>query len=171
LEIRYERRRSFLTNEQKEKLKQHLRGNIYLDVKPIIAYVRETFGVQYSVSGITKLLHELNFEYKKPKFVPGKSNPVAQQEWVGEYTKLRENADENEAFSFVDGVYPQHKSHPAYGWLERGLPSNSSRQRVNINSAVSSETFEVEVDFTDSVNSASMKRFMAQLIAKNPKQK
>jgi transposase len=67
LEIRYAGRRSFLTNEQKEKLKQHLRENIYLDVKPIIAYVRETFGVQYFVSGMTKLLHELNFEYKKPR--------------------------------------------------------------------------------------------------------
>jgi hypothetical protein len=45
LEIRYAGRRSFLTNEQKEKLKQHLREHISLDVKPIIAYVRETFGV------------------------------------------------------------------------------------------------------------------------------
>jgi hypothetical protein len=45
LEIRCEGRCSFLTNEQKEKLKQHLREHIYLNVKPIIAYVRETFGV------------------------------------------------------------------------------------------------------------------------------
>jgi NAD(P)-dependent dehydrogenase (short-subunit alcohol dehydrogenase family) len=88
-----------------------------------------------------------------------------------------ENADENDVFSFVDGVHPQHKSHPAYGWLERGvemeLPSNSGRQRMNIDGAVNIETLEVEVDFTDSVsvNSESMKRFMAQLIAKNPKSK
>jgi transposase len=172
LEIRYEGRRSFLTNDQKEKLKQHLREHIYLDVKPIIAYVRETFGVQYSVSGMTKLLHELNFEYKKPKLVPGKSNSVAQQEWVNKYTKLRENADENDVFYFVDGVHPQHNSHPAYGWLERGveteLPSNSGRQRVNINGAVNIDTLEVEVDFTDSVDSESMKRFMDQLIKTIP---
>jgi hypothetical protein len=70
-----------------------------------------------------------------------------------EDTKLRENADENDVFSFVDGVHPQHKSHPAYGWLERvvetELPSNSGRQRVNINGAVNIDTLEVEVDFTD----------------------
>jgi hypothetical protein len=69
--------------------------------------------------------------------------------------------DENDAFSFVDGVHPQHKSHPAYGWLECGiemaLPFNLGRQRVNINGAVNIETFEVEVDFTDLVNSESMK--------------
>jgi hypothetical protein len=98
-----------------------------------------------------------------------------QQEWVDEDMKLRENTDENDVFSFVDGVHPQHKSHPVYGWFERGvetvLPSNSGRQRVNINGAVNIDTFDVEVDFTNSVNSESMKRFMAQLIANNPKSK
>jgi transposase len=48
LEIKYEGRTSFLTDAQKEQLKQHLRGHIYLDVKPIIVYVFETFGV-YSI--------------------------------------------------------------------------------------------------------------------------
>jgi transposase len=48
LEIHYEGRRSFLTDAQKEQLKQHLREHIYLDVKPIITYVRETFGIQFS---------------------------------------------------------------------------------------------------------------------------
>jgi hypothetical protein len=52
----------------------------------------------------------------------------------------------------------------------RKLPSNSGRQRVNINGAVNIDPLEVEVDFTGSVNSESMKRFMAQLIAKNPSQ-
>jgi transposase len=86
LEIHYEGRRSFLTDAQQEQLKELLRHTISLDVKPIIAYVRETFGIQYSVSGMTKLLHELNFEYKKPKLVPGKANVAAQEEW-GRATK------------------------------------------------------------------------------------
>jgi transposase len=175
LEICYEGHRSFLSNDQKEKLKYHLRQNIYLDVKPIIAYVREKFGVQYSVSGMMKLLHELNFENKKPKLVHGKSDPVAQQEWLDAYTKLRENTEKKDVFYFADGVHPQHNSHPVYGWLERGaeteLPSNSGRQRVNINGAVNIDTLEVEVDFTDSVNSESMKRLMDQLIQKNLKSK
>jgi transposase len=165
----------FFDQRTEKKLKQHLRENIYLNVKTIVVYVRETFGVQYSVSGMMKLLHELNIEYKKPKNCPSKADLEQQRKWVKKHRKLRKNMDKNDIFSFVDGVHPQHKSHPDYGWLERGveteLPSNSGRQRVNINGAVSSETLEVEVDFTDSVNSASMKRFMAQLIAKNPKSK
>ncbi|MDR2440390.1 MAG: IS630 family transposase [Planctomycetaceae bacterium] len=175
LEIHYAGRRSFLTDPQKEQLKQHLRDNIYLDVKPIIAYVRQTFGVQYSVSGMTKLLHELNFEYKKPKLVPGKANTAAQEEWVAEYEKLREQAKESDVFYFMDGVHPQHNSHPACGWFERGedaeLPSNSGRQRVNINGAVNIDTFNVTVDFTDAVNSESVIRLMEQLIKNNPKAK
>jgi transposase len=50
LEIHYAGHRSFLTGDQKESLRQHISEHISLDVKPIIAYVRETFGVQYSVS-------------------------------------------------------------------------------------------------------------------------
>ncbi|MDR1493372.1 MAG: winged helix-turn-helix domain-containing protein, partial [Planctomycetaceae bacterium] len=79
LEIKYEGRHSFLTDAQKEQLKQHLRETIYLDVKLIIVYVRETFGIQYSISGMTKLLHSIGFEYKKPKVTPSKADPVEQQ--------------------------------------------------------------------------------------------
>jgi hypothetical protein len=61
LEIHYAGRHSFLMDTQKESLRQHLREHIYFDVKTIIEYVREMFVVRYSVSGMTKLLHELNF--------------------------------------------------------------------------------------------------------------
>jgi transposase len=56
-------------------------------------YVRQTFGVQYSVAGMTKLLHELNFVYKKQKFVASKANAAEQQKWVDDYEQLRENAE------------------------------------------------------------------------------
>jgi transposase len=71
LEIHYEGRRSFLTDSQKEYLRNHLRIHLYIDVKSIIAYVLYVFGVRYSISGMTKLLHELNFEYKKPHLIAG----------------------------------------------------------------------------------------------------
>ncbi|MDR1493690.1 MAG: transposase, partial [Planctomycetaceae bacterium] len=61
---------------------------------------------------------------------------------------------------------------PAYGWFEKGVEhtilANSGRQRVNINGAVNIDTFEVEVDFTDSINSESMKRLMEQLSRRHP---
>jgi transposase len=57
LEIHYVGRSSFLSAPQKAALTEHLRHTIYLDVKPIIEYVHQTFGVQYSISGMTKLLY------------------------------------------------------------------------------------------------------------------
>jgi transposase len=96
-----------LPDQQKEELKAYLRHNIYLEVKPIIEYVDQTFGVRYFVSGMTKLLH---VEYKKPKLVPSKADPVAQQMWVNAYKKLRKKADKIDVFYFVDGVHPQQ--HP-----------------------------------------------------------
>ena len=54
-----------------------------------------------------KLLHELNFAYKKPKFVPGKADTEAQRQFVGKYENIRENMDENDVVCFVDGVHPQ----------------------------------------------------------------
>lgn len=136
LEMRYEGRSSLLTDEQKEQLKQHLRENIYLDVKPLIVYVRETFGAQYSLSGITKLMHSLNFKYKKLHLVPSKPDSETQQKCVDDDNEPCNDADENNVFYFVDGVHPQPNSRPVYGWFERGveaaLSANSGRQRVNI---------------------------------------
>ncbi|MDR1140659.1 MAG: winged helix-turn-helix domain-containing protein [Planctomycetaceae bacterium] len=113
LEIHDEGRSSFLSDEQKEQLTQHLRGHVYLDVKPVREYVAENFGVPYSISGMTKLLHELNFEYKKPHLVPGKANTVEQEKWVAVYEQLRKNAGLTDVFYFADGVHPQHNSSPA----------------------------------------------------------
>jgi transposase len=52
--------------------------------------------------------------------------------------------------------------------VEAELPSNSGCQWVNINGAVNIDTLNVTVDFTNSVNSESVKRLMAQLIKDNP---
>ncbi|MDR1494328.1 MAG: winged helix-turn-helix domain-containing protein [Planctomycetaceae bacterium] len=83
LEVRYQGRQSYLTDEEKKKLKEHLRNHIYLDVKPIIEYVYATFQVKYSLPGMTKLLHELNFVYKKSKNCPSKADPETQRKWNG----------------------------------------------------------------------------------------
>jgi transposase len=48
------------------------------------------------------------------------------------------------------------------------LNSNSGRQRVNINGALNIDTFQVKVDFTDSINAASMKRLIKKLARSHP---
>jgi transposase len=111
---------SFLTDEQKEELREHLRGCVYLNVKPVIEYVKQKFGAVYSISGMTKLLHELNFTYKKSKPVASKSDAESQREREQKYCEPRKNAGSDAVSYFVDGVQPQHNSVAAYGWIEKG---------------------------------------------------
>ncbi len=46
-------------------------------------YVGKTFKVQYTVSGMTKWLHEHGFSYKEPKLVPAKADAQKQEEFIG----------------------------------------------------------------------------------------
>ena len=68
-----------LTSEQEAALTDHLEVNLYLDVKPIIAWVKESFDVCYSISGMRDLLHRLGFTYKQTKSVPSKADNEAQR--------------------------------------------------------------------------------------------
>ena len=45
--------------------------------KAIAHWVKDTFGVDYTQSGMTALLHRLGYVYRKPKVVPGKADPEA----------------------------------------------------------------------------------------------
>jgi hypothetical protein len=52
--------------------------------------------------------------------------------------------------------------------LEYKLNSRHVKKLKNINGTVNIDTFEVEVDFTNSINSESMKRLMEQLSRGHP---
>ena len=54
-----------LTEEQEKQLADHLDEYLYPDAKSICAYVKERFGVVYSVAGMTNMLKRLGFVYKK----------------------------------------------------------------------------------------------------------
>ena len=120
LTLNYEGKSSKLTDAQQEELAKHLDENTYLDSKAISDYIKQTYGVVYSPSGVKDLLARLGFVYKKPKHVPGKLDPEKQKAFVEEYEKLLETKGENDPIYFVDATHPQHNSIPAYGWIRRG---------------------------------------------------
>ena len=166
---------SYLTVLQKEELEAHLREHTYLDTKEIVRYVDNLYGVRYSVSGITNLLHAIGFSYKKPKIVPGKAVPQAQKEFLDGYEKLKENKGENDLIYFMDGVHPQHNTQASYGWIKRGtekeIKSNSGRQRLNINGAINIETMSCAIVMDDAVNADSTIELLKQLERKHRKAK
>ena len=129
-----------LSLEQSKLLIEHLHQYTYLYVKDIVVYVKSMWNVSYSVSGMTDWLHRNRFSYKKPALVPGKANLKAQETWISEYHKLRQNLPEDETICFADGVHPTHNTQASYGWIQKGerkeICSNTGRQRINLSGAI-----------------------------------
>lgn len=133
-----------LSDQDLEQLKTHLSEVTYLSVISIAHYIEKTYGVRYAISGLTKVLHRLGFVYKKPDLSPGRVDVAKQLEFLQQFEEIRRSGDP--VYS-MDGCHPQHNSMPQYGWILKGhtktLPSNSGRQRLNIQGAVNLDTHDL----------------------------
>ena len=161
-----------LDEEQLAILDAHLQEHLYLSAKAVAHWVEETFGVSYTESGMTALLHRLGYVYKKPKLIPGKADPQAQERFLVEYEKLKQDKGEDDPVYFMDAVHPQHNPVIACGWIKRGeereVRSNTGRRRVNINGAIDLDRLEPVVRFEDTINGDSTIALLEQLEQLHP---
>jgi len=164
-----------LTEEQEKALAAHLDEYLYPDAKSICAYVKETFGVAYTVAGMTDLLKRLGFVYKKSKSVPAKADEEAQQVFLEETLPglLEEVEAGGAVVYYADGCHPTHNTKTSRGWIRKGqefeINCNAGRKRVNINAAINGLKPEHLVyDITDSVNAQSTQRLCRKLLRKHP---
>ena len=176
LTVRYQGSDPKLSPDQIRELDQHLSATTYLRAQDVVAYVKETFGVVYTVAGMTDLLRRLDYVYKKPTLTPGRHPEVAvQQAFIADYQKLKENKGKDDPIYFMDGVHPRHNPVAAYGWIKRGtdktIESNTGRSRVNINGAVDIARLQVVVEFGEAVNAQSTLALLRKLEARHPKAK
>lgn len=146
-----------LSSEQIDLLCVELDSSVYLNTKAICSYVKSQFNINYTIGGMTDLLHNLDYVYKKPKLVPANPDPESQDVFLDQYVEFMENKPKDSVVFFVDAVHPVHNSMPAYGWIRKGraqeLKSNSGRNRLNIHGAMNAETYETTVIATeDSIN-------------------
>lgn len=150
---------SYLSEMELRELELHVKSNSYLSADAIVDYVYKTYGIAYSVSGMTQLLHRLGFVYKKAKIIPGKADAEKQEAYLAMLMELLENKDRNDPHYFTDGVHPQHNTMPSHGWVKKGedkiIKTNSARKRININGALNSETLEVITHTDDTINAQS----------------
>ena len=157
------------------RLKVILKKYILPDAKSVIAHIGKLYGIRYSVSGVTDLLHRLGFSYKKPTHVPGKQDPVRQQAFVRQYDRIKARKGENDPIYFADATHPQHNSIPSYGWIKKGqekeLKANCGRQRLNINGAINIKTLESTTGFYDTINADSAIDLFSKIEAKHPNAK
>ncbi|RKY10027.1 MAG: IS630 family transposase [Planctomycetota bacterium] len=161
-----------LNSHQLRKLERHLESHLLADAKSVIAYIKKQYNVNYSLSGVTDLLHRLGFSYKKPTHVPGKQDPAKQRVFLEEYEQIKATKGENDPIYFADATHPQHNSVPSYGWIKKGtekeLKANCGRQRLNINGAINIETLEPVTGFYDTINAQAAIHLFSKIQAKHP---
>lgn len=167
---------SNLTDYQERILVKELATNLYVSCKEVVEYIKNEFDIEYSESGVCKLLKRLGFVYKQTKLIPGKADLAKQSDMAGELAQLIENLDEDSKVFFMDGVHPTHNTGNCRAWIlkgeDYGLTSNSGRQRLNINGAMNAQDpTETYVDYTDSVNAQSTIRLIENIIASNKNRK
>ena len=172
LEDHYHGSKAFLTHEQEQELIIHLKGHIYQTVKEVVGYVNKTYQKNYSIEGMTHLLHRLKFVYKKTKVVPGKVDRDKQEEFKKDYQELKSGKYGKGKIYFVDASHPQHNNMPFYGWIYKGetktIKSNSGRKRLNLNGALNLEDMDITILSEETINTHAMMRLILKLEEKQP---
>lgn len=144
-----------------------LNTQIFLTTQSVIDYVKKKFGIIYSQSGMRDLLHRLDYEYKKPKLVPGNPNHEEQEIFVEQYEDFMLNKPENVEVLFMDAVHPQHNTMAAYGWIKRGekrqLQTTSGRERLNLHGAMNAETLEMTLIESETIDDHSTIQLLEML--------
>lgn len=170
---KYKGSEGYLNQAQLRTLDEHLQAHTYLRVEDVIVYVQKRFGVSYTVRGMTDCLHRLGFAYKKPKLVPGKADAEAQQGFVQEYEKLKENKGVEDPIYFMDGVHALHNPIGAFGWIKKGtdkpIKTNTGRNRVNVNGAINIQNLRIETRMDDRINAESTVELLKRIEKNNPK--
>jgi transposase len=161
-----------LSMEHSNQLAAHLRSHTYLYVKDIIAYVKSSWSVTYSVPGMRNWLQRYGFSYKKPALVPGKADEQKQREWMDRYEKLKQGLPDDETICFMDGVHPTHNVQPAYGWIQKGvrkeIPANSGRSRINLSGVLDVIDHKVLIQEDKMLNAEATISFFSRIEAAYP---
>lgn len=141
VEDNYSGSESFLTISEQQQLTLYLKEHTLKTVKEVVFYVKTAYGKNYSIEGMTHLLHRLGFVYKKTKIIPGKLDPEKQEAFKKQYQLLKETLNPEDRIYFLDASHPHHNNESSYGWIYKGsdrwIKTNTGRKRVNINGALS----------------------------------
>jgi transposase len=155
---------SKLNRQQTDELVKHLQDKTFINVKPIIEYVKNRYGIEYSKSGMTTWLKEHGFSYKKPHPVPAKFNKHKQEEFIKLLNALK---DEGNPLYFLDATHPQHQSKLDYGWIYKGsdkaILTTATQRRVHIFGALSYPSNELIIIEDETINSQSVVAVLEKL--------
>ena len=158
---------SQLNTEQTATLISHLEEKTYVKVVDICTYVKEVYGIEYTVTGMTKWLHRHNFSYKQPKGTPAKADTEQQEAFIKKYNELMKRTPENEPIEFGDGVHPTMATKITCGWIRKGtdklIKTTASRTRLNLFGSINLVSMDVSVGEYETVDSKAMEQHFFKL--------
>jgi len=159
-----------LNKKQEEQVEWFVEEQIVTDCQKVVDYIKETFGMIYTVDGVTKLLHRLKFVYKQTVVIPAKADKKKQEEFIKQYEELKKNLKDTEKILFVDGVHPTHNTRSLRCWVKKGeekiIKTNSGRDRLNINGALNLKDMDVTAHFSETINAQATIEFFAKIQVK-----
>lgn len=172
LRMNYVGSEALLDDSQLAALSAHLRTHLYPTAEAVARWVEKQWGVSYTASGMSAVLHRLGYVYKKAKLEPGKADPVAQEAFLDTYENIKKNKAEGDPVYFMDATHPQHNPVIGCGWIERGkehaIKSNTGRRRLNINGAIDIQTMSAQIRFDDTIDATSTIDLFEQIEKANP---
>ena len=158
---------------QTQEVIAHLEEVTYHKVEDICSYVKDRYGVYYTVSGLTDWLKDHHFSYKKLEGVPAKADAAQQEAFVAKYRALEKKLPPEEDIIFIDSAHPTQGTKLGYGWIRTGtvkqVKTSASRSRVNITGGVNIQTKKVASARYPTINSETTISFLKQLLGAYPK--
>jgi transposase len=133
----------------------------------ILDFIRLTMFIEYSLSGVQKLLIRIGLSHQQMHRLPGKVDVNKQEVFLQKYENIIEELTDNQTVVFIDAVHPQHNSEPSKIWSQVGesrwINSNTGRERININGAYNPFTQDVIVRQDKTINGVSTIELLKQI--------
>lgn len=162
----------FLNEMQAAELLAHLDTHVYVKASEIVAHVHKTYGVRYSVRGMTDWIKSHGFSFHQPCGTPAKADADAQKAFVAEYEHIKKHLSDEDQIVFIDGVHPSHAVRFVRGWIRKGvrreIPTNGSQRRINILGALNLEKMTLVRQEYDTLNSENAIAFLTFLLSQQP---
>jgi transposase len=161
-----------LAPAQEAELVATLDAGFFPTTAAVSDHVARAFGVRFSKAGTIKLLHRLDFEWRKPKGLPARVDVAAQRAFVTAYEALMNRLEPDELVYFADAVHPEYQSRPACGWVRRGVRpavrKGKGRRRVNLAGALCLETGDLRLVEDERITAETTVKLLARLERANP---
>jgi transposase len=158
---------SKLDAKQTQELLDYLQKVTYLRAQDICKYVKNKYGVEYSIPGMLFWLNEHGFEYKKPVKIPGKVDPQKQEAFIEKYEELKLKIGPDEEIYFMDAVHPAFQSQSVCGWIKKGevktLPTTNKQHRLHFIGAITLEKMEITAQECKTVDAENVINFIKNL--------